>query len=211
MADETVLETSPEQKKKPLLLMLIGGFFLLYLLNCTAIYFLLKPKYDARLAELKVVADSIRQSRPDTLQIAAPQDSLLPAAPGDSLLLTAQKDSLPADSLQQLAALDTAALTAPDTSRFDTVLYVETTTPPKEVVIDTLMKEDYAARMKKLVNIVDKMKPQETATVMARLEDEFVVQVLLRMRERTAAKVLSEMPPARAARLSKLMTGKIDS
>jgi flagellar motility protein MotE (MotC chaperone) len=46
------------------------------------------------------------------------------------------------------------------------------------------------------------MRPKEAATVLARLDPELGVEILLAMRERQAAKILAHLPPQRAADLT---------
>ena len=161
--------------------MYIGIFVLTYLLNCTVMYFVLKSKHDHQVAEITADSEMV----------------------ADSLV------QLTADSLVQIDSL--AVLKEPEVVEeepvvIDTALLAEGMVPE----VDSVEITDYNKRVSRMVRIIDKMKPAKSASVMARLEDEFVIQVLLRMKARNAAKVMSVMPAARAARLSKMMTEKMN-
>ena len=62
-----------------------------------------------------------------------------------------------------------------------------------------------SARISKLAKLYDGMEARSVAKLVANLDDETVVALLPRMKLKNASEVLSLMPPARAARLSKQM------
>lgn len=60
----------------------------------------------------------------------------------------------------------------------------------------------------RLVVLYEEMKPSELAAVADGLEDVLLVQLLLEMDERRAASLLAQLPPARAAKLSRIIAGE---
>lgn len=74
--------------------------------------------------------------------------------------------------------------------------------------IEAQMKEREAAerkRVSKLARLYNEMKPQDAAEAMDALDDDLTVTILQRMDESTAAKVMAEFEPAKAARLTELI------
>lgn len=64
---------------------------------------------------------------------------------------------------------------------------------------------DEGVGFRKLAKIYEAMKPREAAPILAKLDDDEVLEILMRMRQRNAASILSSMDSETAARLSKLM------
>lgn len=62
-----------------------------------------------------------------------------------------------------------------------------------------------SARVTELAKLYDGMDPRSVAKLVANLDDETVVSILPRMKQKNASQVLSLMPAARAAKLSKQM------
>ena len=60
-----------------------------------------------------------------------------------------------------------------------------------------------AGGIKKLAKIYEAMRPEDAASILTKLDDGEIVEILLRMRQRQAAKVLTSFDPALAARISK--------
>lgn len=164
----------------------LGLFVLLFFVNCGVMFFVLKAQYSKKIAAAVAQRDSLQQVYADSIEVL------------DSLGITEKVDTtMAAQPKEQIPVVDTTLVAqAP----------VEEEVPEE---IDSTAIIDYNNRVKKLVKIIDKMKPLKTVGVFSKLDDEFVVEVLLKMKERNAAKVLSEMPAARAARLSRLMTKKL--
>ena len=74
--------------------------------------------------------------------------------------------------------------------------------------IEEQMKERESAekkRVSKLARLYNGMKPKDAAEAMDALDDDLAVTILQRMEEGTAAKVLSEFEPAKAARLTQII------
>jgi flagellar motility protein MotE (MotC chaperone) len=57
----------------------------------------------------------------------------------------------------------------------------------------------------KLVKMMEEMKPNEMKGIANGLDDEFLIDILLKMKARNAAKVLAVLEPQRASRVSMLM------
>ena len=74
--------------------------------------------------------------------------------------------------------------------------------------IEEQMQQREAAekkRVSKLARLYNGMKPKDAAEAMDALDDDLAVTILQRMDEGTAAKVLSEFEPAKAARLTQII------
>jgi len=74
--------------------------------------------------------------------------------------------------------------------------------------IEAQMKEREAAerkRVSKLARLYNEMKPRDAAEAMDALDEDLTVTILQRMDEGTAAKVMAEFEPAKAARLTELI------
>jgi flagellar motility protein MotE (MotC chaperone) len=65
------------------------------------------------------------------------------------------------------------------------------------------LEQAESARIAELAKLYDGMDPRSVAKLMLNLDDETVVAILPRMKQKSAAQVLSLFSPERAARLSK--------
>jgi hypothetical protein len=65
-------------------------------------------------------------------------------------------------------------------------------------------------QFQRLSKLLQAMKPIEAAPIMAQLSDETIVALFMRMRERSAAKIMSLLPIERSVRISRLMTCMVD-
>lgn len=61
------------------------------------------------------------------------------------------------------------------------------------------------ANIERLSAVFNKMKPAKAGKVVARMDKPLVVEVLMRLKDRQAAKILAEVEPSTAAKLSQLM------
>ena len=59
------------------------------------------------------------------------------------------------------------------------------------------------AGTRKLAKIYASMRPEDAASILAKLPDDVIIEIVSLMRERSAAKVLSKLDPSTAARISK--------
>jgi flagellar motility protein MotE (MotC chaperone) len=62
----------------------------------------------------------------------------------------------------------------------------------------------------RLAKLLQAMKPIEAAPIMAHLSDETIVAIFMRMRERSAAKIMSLLSIERSVEISRLMTRMVD-
>jgi flagellar motility protein MotE (MotC chaperone) len=65
-----------------------------------------------------------------------------------------------------------------------------------------LLSEDRERSAAKLAKMYENMKPQDAAPILGALEIGTVLEVMTRMREREAARVLVHMPPELAAQIT---------
>lgn len=168
-----------EPGRKSNLFVYIGAFVLVYLVSCVVIYFILKSRYEEMYAESAAAADTAAVVITDTTELTL------------------------ADTTRGIAPVDTLEFDLPETTyvaAVDTSLLAMGGEVPE--VEDTLQLAEQRRRVARLIRIIDKMNAKETASIFSKLDDDFVVQLLLRMKERNAAKVLSIMPASRAARLT---------
>lgn len=165
--------------KKPGMLSYIGVFVLIYLLACTVFYFILKNKYEKYYAEMQAAADTTQLVEEDT--------------PGLALLDTGM-----------VATPESLAYVSPETTMVEAPIDTALLLTAGEIGAeeDTSYLAEQRQRVATMIRIIDKMKPKDTASIFAKLDDDFVVMLLLRMKDRNAAKVLSIMPASRAARLT---------
>ncbi len=80
---------------------------------------------------------------------------------------------------------------------------------PKGEEAERLRVEQEAARAKrvgKLAQSVNKMKAEEAAKMLESMDKQLVVEVLLKLKDRQAGKILGALEPKLAARLSEMMT-----
>ncbi|MBU1706711.1 hypothetical protein KKB28_02195 [bacterium] len=104
-----------------------------------------------------------------------------------------------------------------DTSHMDTSF----TVPMDEETIAE-QPEEHATRLaeaasqgdikqfQRLSKLLQSMKPNEAAPIMVHLSDETIVAIFMRMRERSAAKIMSLLPIERSVRISRLMAYMVD-
>jgi flagellar motility protein MotE (MotC chaperone) len=121
-------------------------------------------------------------------------------APAETTAIAQAETSTIAKAESLLAAYEQVTKMDTGIKPVDTTLVAsraKATVPP-----DSATLAEQRRRVDRLVRIVDKMSPNQVADIFSKLDDDFVVQMLLRMNERNAAKVLTVMPASRAARLS---------
>ncbi len=66
--------------------------------------------------------------------------------------------------------------------------------------------EDREERIRQIARIYSQMKPDEAATVLTELDDDLVIELVLRWEDRFAARVLAEMDSQRSARLTRILS-----
>jgi flagellar motility protein MotE (MotC chaperone) len=63
------------------------------------------------------------------------------------------------------------------------------------------------AGLRKMAKIYESMTPQQAATILSRMNDQNIIDILWKMKQREAAKVLANFDPVRASRLSERLSG----
>jgi flagellar motility protein MotE (MotC chaperone) len=63
------------------------------------------------------------------------------------------------------------------------------------------------AGIRKLAKIYEAMTPQQAAAILSRMDDQSIIDILWKMKQREAAKVLASFDPVRASRLSERLGG----
>jgi len=62
--------------------------------------------------------------------------------------------------------------------------------------------------IRKLAKIYESMRPEQAAPVLAKLKDSEIINILFKMRQRNAAKIIANFDPQLAARITRKMSGK---
>lgn len=69
-------------------------------------------------------------------------------------------------------------------------------------------EERESAEIQRLVTVYQAMRPKDAAVVMASLDDRVLIPVASRMKERSLAAIMAQMPPAAARRLTEKLAGR---
>ena len=120
---------------------------------------------------------------------------------------------------QEIARLESAA-----DEQYKRLQYLEQTMP--EIIVERLQQaqaegqilqpegaaveelaEERQKNLRRLANIYAAMKPADAAPIMTKLDEAEVTHILMRMRQRNAAKIMAEFDPALSARISQRMWG----
>jgi flagellar motility protein MotE (MotC chaperone) len=72
-------------------------------------------------------------------------------------------------------------------------------------------EEKESTEIQRLVTVYQAMRPKDAAAVMASLDDRVLIPVASRMKERSLAAILAQMPPAAARRLTEKLAGRFAS
>lgn len=75
----------------------------------------------------------------------------------------------------------------------------------------TQAEEKESTEIQRLVTVYQAMRPKDAAVVMASLDDRVLIPVASRMKERSLAAILAQMPPAAARRLTEKLAGRFAS
>jgi flagellar motility protein MotE (MotC chaperone) len=200
------------------LLMTVGIYVGSFVVINVGMYFFLnmtQPKLGARVGMAGMHADSLHA---DSLHAGLHGDST--AAPGEGHGELAHADSAGAapDSLHALAqatdsppaaaahAEEPAAIESPateETAATDTPPEPEAESAPPEAPVATA---NNAAEMAKLAKALEAMKPDAAAGIAAQLTTDQIVALVMRMKDRTAGRMLAALPPDQAAQVALRMS-----
>ena len=93
----------------------------------------------------------------------------------------------------------------------DVVAYYKKRDAEKDSLDRSKKKKELAANgtgIRKLAKIYESMRPEQAAPVLRKLKDEDIINILFKMRQRNAAKIIANFDPGLAARITKKMSGK---
>jgi hypothetical protein len=201
------------------LLMTVGMYVGSFVVINVGIYFFLnmtQPKLGARVGMNGMPADSLAR---DSLRLAAHGDA--PAARGDSLpvaLVHADSTAPVSDSLHALAqAHDSLPATTttppPETTSTDAgSTEPAATETPAEAHTEApesaapVADANSAAEMAKLAKALEAMKPDAAAAIAGQLTTDQIVALVMRMKDRTAGRMLAALPPDQAAQVALRMS-----
>ena len=217
-------EEKPKSKKKTIIMM-AGGFLLSFLVINVGMYFLLKmtQPLPPQVAQKIQVSDSTTNPvlvadtnatipagiESDTSAIAEkpimdsaayglPQDSLIPASKVKEMMARLLKEQDTTQTqLSEVAAPLSTTEGSPDSNQAE---------------LRVLMAKGNnfdMNRIARLAKIFEAMKPKQAAPVLSQLDNDVIVLILLKMKERPAAKILGEMSVERAASISRQISQKV--
>ncbi len=204
MVDEqdTTTENSAEQTPKPQKKIgLLAGIFLIGFIFTSAVnYFQIKatfvppePTEKAAPKEKPVTSVDLRAEAGDSTAVAV----------AETLRVESRVDSARADSLGLALKQQQAETQAKDSLLQATRAELEQAKvePPKEQ--ETKIDSADLKRSAKLAKIVENMAPTDAAKMLEPLNDEMIIYILLRLKQRQAAQVMAALPASRAANLSR--------
>jgi hypothetical protein len=154
-----------------------------------------------------------------TAAIAARKDSVLKSTPDTAAVpimpvnLASVNDTAPLPVAQSPTA-DTAAQAIAQIAPSDmsatgetggTTADLEPATNMDENTSDTEAMEN-TREMAKLAKLLETMKPTDAASIAARLDEEQIIALVMRMKDRTGGKMLAALPVEQAARVATLMS-----
>lgn len=156
---------------------------------------------------LQKIADSLAATMEDTSILATVKKNLayLDGASADSLM---KADSVKAaqDSVIALGWLGKEKERLTQKENDLNIREVKLNKLDQEIARKLLKLEQVTtSKIADLAKLYDGIEPKAVAAMMANLDDETIVAVLPRMKQKIAAQVLGMMPPARAAQISKQM------
>jgi flagellar motility protein MotE (MotC chaperone) len=218
-------EEKPKSKKKKTIIMMTGGFLLSFLVTNIAMYFLLKmtqptpaPQMtqQAQSPDSSVVASVLTDTAGVALEVTknnASADStkseLNLAANGLS-----QDSLIPAGKVKEMMAhlLKEQDTSLVPPSEMAEPLSTEGASDSNQAELKVLMSKGGnfdMNRIARLAKIFEAMKPKQAAPVLSQLDNDVIVMILLKMKERPAAKILGEMSVERAASISRQISQKV--
>jgi flagellar motility protein MotE (MotC chaperone) len=204
--------------KAKTILVLVGGFFLSYAVICAGMFYLLntlQPQAQITEQAAKDSAGTVSGAQvSDNSAAASAPKMVIPEIDLTEYGLPAS-DMIPADSVK----VAIAKLVEDRNIARNALAEVQRNLASKQQKADSLQQElagllenldDLdASRISRLAKIFESMKADAAAPVIAQLSDDVTVSILMKMKERPAAKILSEMPVSRAAAISRLISQKV--
>ncbi len=224
--EETTEETTEEKpKSKKNLIPIVGGFVLLFILSTAGNFIHLKMTYvppepeeieepvvhveekhpimtidlgeDEEIAGLVVEHVAMESDSPESDSLELELDSLEKAIE-DSM------DSIREDSIKAVIKELYAGIHEGDSLLTATINELEKT----KKLLKTQIAEEDSINLKrsiKLAKIIESMPSKEAARMLEPLDDLMVLDVLMRLKQRQAAKIMAEFSAQRSARLSEVI------
>ena len=216
------VEPTPIEKKKKgkgkTLIVLIDGFFLSFAVICVGMYFVMKTMrppvppqtageiHGAEMDSMSQIAGDIAE---DTLIVEeVPAVDLTKYGLTEDSLLAADQVKRVIAQLEEERDKAYAQLAG---AQQDLSSQEEASDSLQRELAELLQLQDKfdATSINRLARIFESMKAREAAPVMVQLSDNVNVTILMKMKERPAAKILSEMPVSRAAAISRMISQKV--
>jgi len=151
------------------------------------------------------VANPVTQT-PDTAQTApatARADTTAPA-PVTASLVTPDAPAMPsppqADS--SVATVDSTPVAAKPEA--------DTTSADQTADASSQTTQDDGKQLSKLAKLLESVKPDEAASIASNLDIDQIVELVMKMKDRNAGRMLAAMPPEQAARVAARMSGKAE-
>jgi hypothetical protein len=204
IAQEPAAENPPKPKKPLVKWVLL--FLISYVLISIGNYFYLKATYvpppppPPQEEEQPVLTIDLDGEAEEGEMPALPDSAAVEVVPEPGMALsdtTQPKDSVSTPTAELAAAVIDQAVeeeTPADTVQPPPIL-------PQEASIDSAALK----RSVKLAKIVENMPAADAAEMLEPLSDAMVIDVLLRLKQRQAAKIMAEIPASRAAAISRVI------
>jgi|GEM_PF-2285957 len=93
----------------------------------------------------------------------------------------------------------------------EVVKYYKRRDAKKDSIEEVMRQQQLASNgvgIRKLAKIYESMRPEQAAPVLAKLKDDEIINILFKMRQRNAAKIIASFDPQLAARITRKMGGK---
>ncbi len=207
-----VPEVSPEEKpkSKKKMILVIGAFALLFILSSAANFIHLRMTYVPPEPEIATGPVEHEEEGPilkidlgEEESYDLPEEILADVA-SDSFEIALEESISPEDSIQALMVEMQTSIQTSDSLLAATTQELEQT----KKLLKTQQAEEDSSNIKKsvkLAKIVGNMPPKEAARMLEPLEDLMVLDVLMRLKQRQAAKIMAKFSAQRSARLSEVI------
>ena len=211
MAEEQEMQEPKAEKpakSKKLMMLGIVLFGVTFLLFGVGNYFYLKATYvpppppppPAEKQPVLAIDLEGEAQEMEAPEVAAESEDEMIAEPGVAVV-----DSTPQPDSPQ-AAPGEEALMEEAAAAFDETAPEEETALSQPPVIEEARVDSAALkRSAKLAKIVENMPAEDAAQMLEALSDEMIINVLLRLKQRQAAKIMAALPSSRAADISRII------
>jgi len=216
MADEEKKETSgeisektQEASSKKKLTLLIAAIVLSFILSAAGNFIYLKMTYvtpesadslnadgyqdeyaNGPVLEIKLDDDPVETS------YEAPEETIT-----DTVELVEQAQETYEDSIKQVITKLTSSMASRDSLLNATLIELQQV--KKQLKLEEAYEDSVSEKKGlKLAKIIENMPPKDAAAMLAPLEDDLILDVLMRLKQRQAAKIMAEFSASRSSQLS---------